>query len=203
MNDFFKTKLKTYTEPPIDLNEVLRYSGMKENSDEVSQMLSECIEMARPKLTYKVCYDIFPISVHDDTVSFPFAEVESHKLSTHLSGCESTVVFSATVGLEIDRLIAKNTRLSPTRALLFQAFGAERIESLCNLFCNDLKTAFREENKLTLSRFSPGYGDLPLDFQRHIFRILDSPRKIGLSLNESLLMSPSKSVTAIVGVKSR
>ena len=49
-------------------------------------------------------------------------------------------------------------------------------------------------------RFSPGYGDLPLSLQRDIFRVLDCPRKIGLTLNESLLMSPSKSVTAIVGL---
>ena len=49
-------------------------------------------------------------------------------------------------------------------------------------------------------RFSPGYGDLPLELQKDVFRVLDCPRKIGLSLNESLLMSPSKSVTAIIGI---
>ena len=49
-------------------------------------------------------------------------------------------------------------------------------------------------------RFSPGYGDLSLEMQRDIFRVLDCPRKIGLTLNESLLMSPSKSVTAIIGI---
>ena len=202
MNEFFKTNLKIYNEPPIDPSEVLRYSGMKENISEVSEILLECIEIAGPRLTYKVCYDIFPISVHEGTVSFPFAELVSQTLSRHLADCESAVVFSATIGLEIDRLIAKNTRLSPARAVLLQAFGTERIETLCNLFCNDLKAAFREENKLTLSRFSPGYGDLPLDFQRYIFRVLDCPKKIGVTLNESLLMSPSKSVTAIVGIKS-
>ena len=49
-------------------------------------------------------------------------------------------------------------------------------------------------------RFSPGYGDLPLSMQTDIFRVLDCPRKVGLTLNNSLLMSPSKSVTAIMGI---
>lgn len=50
-------------------------------------------------------------------------------------------------------------------------------------------------------RFSAGYGDLPLEVQKDIFRVLDCPRKIGLTLNDSLLMSPTKSVTAIVGIE--
>lgn len=49
-------------------------------------------------------------------------------------------------------------------------------------------------------RFSPGYGDLPLSAQREIFAVLDCGKRIGLMLNDSLLMSPSKSVTAFVGI---
>ena len=80
--------------------------------------------------------------------------------------------------------------------MFFQAIGAERIESLCDAFC-----AEREAEGLRLRpRFSPGYGDLPLELQRDLFRGLDCSRKIGLTLNESLLMSPSKSVTAIAGI---
>ena len=91
------------------------------------------------------------------------------------------------------------TSLSPAKALFFQAIGAERIESLCDTFCAELK-----ENGLQLRpRFSPGYGDLPLDLQKDLFRVLDCSRKIGLTLNESLLMSPSKSVTAIIGIGGR
>ena len=48
-------------------------------------------------------------------------------------------------------------------------------------------------------RFSPGYGDLSLEVQKEIFSLLDCPRKIGVSLGDSLLMTPSKSVTAIIG----
>ena len=50
-------------------------------------------------------------------------------------------------------------------------------------------------------RFSAGYGDLPLEYQRRIFDLLDPPTHIGLTLNDSYLMSPSKSVTALIGVE--
>ncbi|MBQ2880040.1 MAG: Vitamin B12 dependent methionine synthase activation subunit, partial [Anaerotignum sp.] len=117
-----------------------------------------------------------------------------------LRGCNSALVFGATIGIEIDRLISKYGRISPSKALFFQAIGAERIESLCDVFCHDISYTLKTEGLHLLPRFSPGYGDFPLDFQKDIFRALDCYRKIGLSLNESMLMSPSKSVTAIAGI---
>ena len=129
-----------------------------------------------------------------------FATVESAALRKNLQGCERAVVFAATVGLELDRMIAKAARLSPAKALLLQAIGAERIEALCDRFCQELSEELAPMGQTLRPRFSPGYGDLPLTFQEEIFRVLDCPRKIGLSLNESLLMSPTKSVTALVGI---
>ena len=80
---------------------------------------------------------------------------------------------------------------------MFQSIGAERIETLCDAFCKDISS----ELGVTLKpRFSAGYGDLPLEAQKDIFRVLDCSKKIGLTLNDSLLMSPTKSVTAIVGI---
>ena len=79
---------------------------------------------------------------------------------------------------------------------MLQAIGAERIESLCNVFENEL---IRQGHELG-TRFSPGYGDLPLELQKDIFAALDCPKQIGVSLNDSMLMSPSKSVSAIIGL---
>ena len=110
------------------------------------------------------------------------------------------VVFAATIGLELDRLIARYSRLQPVKALMFQAIGAERVEALCDAFNEEVKCRAAENGESTRPRFSPGYGDVPLALQADIFCVLDCPRKIGLSLNASLLMTPSKSVTAIIGV---
>ena len=60
------------------------------------------------------------------------AEEKIIDLSKNLQGYDKAVFFVATVGIEIDRLIKKYSVLSPTKAVIFQAIGAERIESLCN-----------------------------------------------------------------------
>ena len=57
--------------------------------------------------------------------------------------------------------------------------------------------------KTTVPRFSAGYGDFSLEFQRNICDALDCQRKIGITLQESLIMLPTKSVTAIIGIKNR
>ena len=105
------------------------------------------------------------------------------------------IIFAATVGLAPDRAIARYGVSSPTKALVFDAIGAERIESLCDCFCKEIGN----EKKLR-PRFSAGYGDLSIGVQRDIFRLLDCSKNIGLTLGESLIMTPSKSVTAIIGV---
>ena len=117
-----------------------------------------------------------------------------------MQGCSTAVFFVATIGLEIDRLIMKYSSLSISKAISFNALGTERVESLCDNFCSDLN---KEYNGRTTLRFSPGYGDLPLEMQKDIFALLNCEKNIGVSLNESLLMSPSKSVSAIVGIKDK
>jgi len=192
--------VKTYNELPFNLSEILRYSGCNEASDEINFLMQECIDEIRGKLAYKICYCEFDIGIVDEEINLGFTSVSSKALKKNLSDCKKIVLFAATIGLEIDRLIAKYSRTSPSKALIFQAIGAERIESLCDTFNQEIESEFLEKGFHTKPRFSPGYGDLPIELQRDIFRVLDCPRKIGLSLNESMLMSPSKSVTAIIGI---
>lgn len=188
---------KVYEEPPVCEREILRYAGCNDSDDEISALLNSCIKEVKGKLTYKVCYCEISVKTEDGICNFGVFKTRSKNLSLNLKDCKSSILFAATVGVEIDRLIAKYSRISPSRALIFQAIGAERIEALCDTFCNDIA----KENGLFLKpRFSPGYGDLSLDVQKNIFTVLDCAKLIGLSLNDSLLMTPTKSVTAFAGI---
>lgn len=185
--------VKTYSPPPFRIREILRYAGCLGNTDErLNALLGECIAECEGVFSYRVCY-------LERTIDESFFG-RGNTVKKRLNGCERAVVFAATVGLGIDRLIAKYGTVSTAKALLFQAIGAERIESLCNAFCADMASGYEERGLYALPRFSPGYGDFPLEKQREFFRVLDCPRKIGLSLNDSLLMSPTKSVTGVVGL---
>lgn len=185
---------RTYAAPPVNRGEILRYAGVRGRAEDVEKLLDECLEETGG-LTYRVCYAEFPI-IRGEELDLGFIKTRSDTAKKALLGCDSVVVFGATVGLAIDRLIAKYSVLSPAKALLLQAIGAERIESLCDLFCSETAVS-----KSIRPRFSAGYGDLPLEVQRDIFAVLGCEKNIGVTLNESLLMSPTKSVTAMFGVK--
>lgn len=186
---------KTYKSLPLCEKEVLRYAGCKEPNEETLALLRSCFDQA--KFSDQVCYCELPVSIAGEECNFEVFALRSKALARNLDGCSKTILFAATIGVEMDRLIAKYSRLSPAKALMLQAIGAAQIEALCDAFCADLaaekKVGFRP-------RFSPGYGDLPLETQREIFAVLGCEKQIGLTLSEHLLMLPSKSVTAFAGI---
>lgn len=193
----YPLELRRYAQlPPADPETVLRYLGDRTPTEEVRALLAECAEECKTMFEAKAVFSETPVCIRETRVDFGFSAVESASLARHLAGCDRAVVFAATVGLGIDRLIRRYSALSPARALCLQALGTERIEALCDRLESDV----RERYGAIRPRFSPGYGDLPLSLQTELFRVLDCPRRIGLSLNRSLLMSPTKSVTAIIGI---
>ena len=191
---------KTYPAPTFDRREILRYTGVRGEVPELEALLEQCIAESEGKLSYKVCWREFPVRRREGVLDLGFAETSSAALERNLTGCDSVVLFAATVGIGMDRQIARYSSLSPAKALLLQALGTERIESLCDVFNEEVTREQAVLGRETRPRFSPGYGDLPLEMQKNIFAVLDCPRMIGLSLNENLMMSPSKSVTALIGV---
>ncbi|MBQ9806944.1 MAG: Vitamin B12 dependent methionine synthase activation subunit [Clostridia bacterium] len=191
---------KIYPEPPISQKEILRYMGCADADKAVLALIESVLREALPLMHYRVCWRESELNCTERALTFASVTVESRDLCYNLRNCKRVLLFAATVGLELDRLIAKYSRISPSRAVALQALGAERVESLCDAFLTERKAVYGEEGLLMRPRFSPGYGDLPLSVQKDLFRLLDCPKKIGLSLNDSLLMSPTKSVTAVVGL---
>lgn len=193
--------VKSFEAPCTDRREILRYAGAAEGDQRINDLLDSCIAESSARLKYAVCYTELPIRVDGDVIDLSFIKVRSHSLSLNLSGCESIILFCATVGVNMDRLIAKYSSLSPARATLLQAIGSERVEALCNEFCRLIGDDLSADGYKLRPRFSPGYGDLDISIQREIFDVLDPAKRIGVSLNDNMMMSPSKSVTAIIGIE--
>lgn len=183
--------------PDFNLSEIKRYLGDSKGQMPLSEMLSGCINEAENTFEYRLIYEEALVK-NDGTLVLGKIEVISNDLRKNLYGCDKAIVFGATVGVGIDRLIGKYSLISPSRAVVLDALGAERIEALCDAFCTEVKGKYNSVRP----RFSCGYGDFSLTYQENIFAFLDC-KKIGLTLNESLMMSPSKSVTAVVGIKNK
>lgn len=197
MNEVF---LKVYDDIPVNRREVFRYMSCAKPGRSAQELLDSCIKECEPELSFKVCYSLFDISVLGESIDLGFAETKSRSLSINLKNCKKAIVFAATVGHGLDRLIKKQQLLSPSRSLCLQALGSERVESLCDVFNEEMKAVFEKQGYKLKPRFSPGYGDLPLELQKKLLAALEGAKLLGISLGENLMMSPSKSVTAIIGI---
>ena len=186
--------------PPVKESEIFRYMRTAPTAA-IKELVQELFEEVSPLLRFGVAYEKFPIRFFDESgdnglIDLCFTKVYSKDLYKNLCGAKEIMLFAATIGIGMDRLIARYSALSPSKALALEAIGDERVESLCDYY-NDLVA---DEYKVNAPRFSAGYGDLDLSLQKEIFKALPCAN-IGLTLNDSLLMSPSKSVTAIIGLK--
>ena len=181
----------------VPRSDVLAYLGMAGASQNVlSHEIDDCINEMLSVITFRACYESYPINICGEHISLGFAEVDSRDLAERLEGCSSVILIAATLGIGVDRLISRYSLTEPSRAVILQAVGAAAIEACLDSVCYELSLKSK-----TRERFSCGYGDLELSLQRDIFAALGCEKRIGVTLNESLLMSPSKSVTAIIGVE--
>ncbi len=185
--------------PDVDRREVLRYAGMSdasEISDEICALLDECITLVDSAISVRVCYAEVDVKCEYGMTDLCILRAESKSMAKALDGCERAVVFAATVGIGVDRLIAAAGVREPSRALMLSAVGSERIETVCDLFCGEYAASLN-----ITPRFSAGYGDIPLSLQQSICDALACTKNAGICLCDSMLMSPSKSVTAIFGIR--
>ena len=184
----------------LNVSETLRFLGYGKTNvpeDNVRALLDECESEISAAQDLRACYSVFDIDICGEEIDLGFAKVKSHSLALNLSGCKKIVLFACTAGAGIDRLIAKYTRISPAKAAVMQAAGAATVEDWCEQLCGMFKREFGE----TRPRFSCGYGDLPITLQRDIFAALSVTKHIGITLSDDCFMTPTKSVTAIVGIR--
>ena len=194
--------LEELGEIPFDEKEILRYAMLPSFAPKPEELpLQECLKAAKGAAKCRAVWRRYPVILDGDMLDLGFAKTDSRDLKQHLEGCGEILLFACTAGAETDRRIARAKLLSPARGLLMHAIGAQQVEGGCDRLCARLAQQF-PDRQLT-DRFSPGYGDLPLEMQRDVIAALDCGRTVGITLTDSLLMTPSKSVTAIIGMKER
>ena len=117
--------VSAYSEPPFRLDEILRYAGAGGSGrEDILALAQECADLTRGRLSFRVCWREFPVSADETGIDLGFARTDSASLRRRLAGCSHAVLFAATAGLEMDRLIARYSAVSPARALMLQAVGA-------------------------------------------------------------------------------
>ena len=122
-------------------------------------------------------------------------------IAAHLEGCSGVIVMCATVGGVADRLIRRLQVEDMAKAVIADAFAGAAVEQVCAKAEEIIKKEF--DGKYFTWRYSPGYGDFPINMQKQLLDVLDAPRKIGLCASGSSMLTPVKSVTAVMGVSDK
>lgn len=118
-----------------------------------------------------------------------------------LAQCHRAALLACTLGARFDLALTAVQARDMARAVILDACGSALVEQGCDEAEKELSARF--PGQYLTDRFSPGYGDLPLELQRDICAALDTPRRLGLHVTESLLLNPVKSVTAVIGLSDR
>lgn len=186
-----------------DRREVLRYLGYREGQPEskVEELVESCMEELSGAVDPKYLSREYRLKLlPDGTIDGSCFRVKSQNLSRNLAGCEGIILFAATLGMGADYLIQRYNKLSVSRAVVMQAAAAAMIEAYCDETCKKLCADYERRDLYLRPRFSPGYGDFPLECQPQILDALEAGKRIGIKLTGGCLMLPSKSVTAVMGI---
>ena len=187
-----------------DPREAARYLGYRgtEPDETISALILQCINEVNAAAVPRTVHERFPLSFSEEEGTFRIANLrlKSRSLRRNLAGCDEVYLFAATIGIAVDTLIRRAALMDAAKGLVMQAAAAAVIEAFCDEENKILRDISAKEGLFLRPRYSPGYGDLSLDCQRDLLSLLKAQRTIGLTVTDSGLMVPVKSVTAIIGI---
>lgn len=187
---------------PLTINpsEVLRYLKSREDQSLSGDLTAACDKILA-LVSPATAAVMLPLIHEDEKLLCGGLELSGTAIKHHLRNCDQCILLAVTLGFAVDRLISAAGQSDPYRALLFDACATAAVEDLADHATERARELLvTESHSGVTSRFSPGYGDLPLSLQPKLLEVLDARRLLGLTVGSSLLLSPIKSVTAIIGV---
>lgn len=188
----------------IPKKEVLRYLGHKnqEINGNIDRLIDETIKEAKELVNPKKVVARYKITINDTGVSLDNTNLilTGEDIKNHLKYSKDIYIMAVTLGSAIEKKIAYYEKIDLTKAVILDSCATTAVEEFCDLIEEDIKKIAESEHKGITFRYSPGYGDLPIDIQKDFLDTLNATKTIGLSVSSHNLLMPRKSVTAIIGL---
>lgn len=184
----------------IDIHEALRYLGASGADEDLHRRMQAVAQEAEKRFPPRYVYRISAVEHRPEgewlqDVQLPLPGNSARKM---LGQCHHAAVLTCTLGLPFDSWVRREQARDMSRAVLMDACGSALVEAGCDAAEKEIAARFND--MFLTDRFSPGYGDLPLEVQKNICVITDSQRRLGVHVTPSMLMNPQKSVTAVIGI---
>ena len=186
----------------IRTKEAVRYLGYGRHAiDEPTlEMIRDSFQELEQIANGRFVYRIFEIIENNENkLTIGGLEIQSQNLCKNLKDCKQAIVFCATLGPSVDLLIKKYSISDMSRAVVLQACAAAFLEEYCDRVQKQIANEL-EEGLYLRPRFSPGYGDFSILHQQRLLQMTDASKKIGLAMTDGYMLTPSKSITAVMGI---
>ena len=195
----------------INKYEVLRYLEYKgqDINDNLNSIIDECRTLTKEKINPRYISRVYSIKryISSDNKDDNFIQLDGTNLKLYsrdicelLKNSDECILMACTLGIEIEKEIRKYSYTDLTKGIIVDSCATTAIEEVCDLVQEKVEKGFLEEGKYITTRYSPGYGDLSIDKNEDIINLLNAQKEIGLTITESKIMIPRKSVVAIIGV---
>jgi len=187
-----------------DKKRILGYSGYRkgiELTDGSTERIEKGIETVNRVAQIRTNWRLFEIEESEEGIRLKGTDcyLKGEKIKKHLKGCDKAAMMCGTIGPAFDREVARQMVLDAATGVYLNSCGVVLIEKVMDELQRTIDAALGEGH--TGLRYSPGYGDFPLETQKDFAKLLNMEKIVGIRLNSSLLMNPEKSVTAIAGIR--
>ena len=192
--------------PKIDKNTVLRYLGYSGQAiddnlmSQIDSLILQCEDSEDAKSVaryYEMSENTGDLVLLKDCS----LELKGQDISRHLKGSVGCILLACTLGTRVNTNIAKLNARSVLDGVIYNAAASDLIERATNVAHKKLGDDFKEQGLFLGRRYSPGYGDFPIDCQGALLCELMASKKIGLFVTRAGMLTPTKSITAVIGVK--
>lgn len=191
----------------IPKDEVLRYLGYKKQKFDknIDLLIDKTIHEAQDIIELKYVLSKYKCIEKSDGVYIEGTNLilKGNDIKDHLKNSTEVILLAATLGRNIEKRISYYEKVDLTKAVILDSCATSAVEELCDRIEDIIKDEMIGDNESITFRYSPGYGDLPLDTQNNFVKTVNAQRLIGLTVSSHNLLMPRKSVTAIIGIISK
>ena len=202
--------VESYVIDSIDRSEVLRYMGYAGQSmspeleRRIDTGMERCLSIGVPRGVWRI-FDVDGDGTKENGMPFvrlagTSLELLGTSMQKHMDGAVAVGVMAVTVGMGVERELRRLSLTDRVGQIVFDAAATTLVERTADACEASIVAAGHERGLFANFRFSPGYGDMPMTTQPVLLQALDAQRQLGITLTDTMLMVPTKSVTAVVGL---